>query len=491
MNGAYHATPWGKHVNEGIAEWPPSPWRFLRAIISVWKIKHPALKEGQIKPIIEKLAGEDPVYQLPDASVSHTKHYMPDDKTRSLVLDTFIVTGKKPTYIVWKDLILDDGEKKHLKKLLSGLHYFGRSESWCKAELKDGQYDIVNYKADQKQSTGDKNLEQIVINSRPLDEDLDEGEEIVRVLLPGKKVDLTDLHTGKPTASSMTVTTAILQDKRAPYTDPPGARWVRYVRPRNFFQKSLSPKTDVSMLNDITLVRYAVVGTIRPSIKDIMRIGDIARNACLSRHSRETGNRSSVFLGKDENGKPLENHRHAFYLSTYETQKRDIDHLTIIATGGFGQTELTTLLQLKKIYRYNGVGARLVFQGFGTINDFPDIPILKKSKKWVTATPLILSRHIKRKKDRIVDGPEEQVRNEIRKRYGFELEKIDIRQSRTGINGTSIKPLEFFRWRRHGNVGTGDPYVVELEFKNLVNGPITLGYGSHFGLGMFVSENGK
>ncbi len=28
--GRYHATPWGRHVNEGVAEWPPSPWRLLR-----------------------------------------------------------------------------------------------------------------------------------------------------------------------------------------------------------------------------------------------------------------------------------------------------------------------------------------------------------------------------------------------------------------------------------------------------------------------------
>ena len=29
--GRFHATPWGRHVNEGAVEWPPSPWRFLRA----------------------------------------------------------------------------------------------------------------------------------------------------------------------------------------------------------------------------------------------------------------------------------------------------------------------------------------------------------------------------------------------------------------------------------------------------------------------------
>ncbi|MFH1303100.1 MAG: type I-U CRISPR-associated protein Csb2, partial [Planctomycetota bacterium] len=37
--GKLHATPWGRHVNEGAVEWPPSPWRFLRALLAVWHHK--------------------------------------------------------------------------------------------------------------------------------------------------------------------------------------------------------------------------------------------------------------------------------------------------------------------------------------------------------------------------------------------------------------------------------------------------------------------
>ena len=41
--GRYHATPWGRHVNEGVPEWPPSPWRLLRALVAVWKRTCPDL----------------------------------------------------------------------------------------------------------------------------------------------------------------------------------------------------------------------------------------------------------------------------------------------------------------------------------------------------------------------------------------------------------------------------------------------------------------
>ena len=32
--GRYHATPWGRHVNEADVAWPPEPWRLLRAFVA-------------------------------------------------------------------------------------------------------------------------------------------------------------------------------------------------------------------------------------------------------------------------------------------------------------------------------------------------------------------------------------------------------------------------------------------------------------------------
>ena len=78
--GQYHATPWGRHVNEGAVEWPPSPWRLLRALIAVgyrklgWDPRHPPQEAAQL---VELLAAEVPVFHLPPASLGHTRHYMP------------------------------------------------------------------------------------------------------------------------------------------------------------------------------------------------------------------------------------------------------------------------------------------------------------------------------------------------------------------------------------------------------------------------------
>ena len=52
--GRYHATPWGRHVNEGQVELPPSPWRLLRALYAVWKTRLPDLDEATVGMLLTR-----------------------------------------------------------------------------------------------------------------------------------------------------------------------------------------------------------------------------------------------------------------------------------------------------------------------------------------------------------------------------------------------------------------------------------------------------
>src|SRR5262245_43173631 len=108
--GRYHATPWGRHVNEGVPEWPPSPWRLLRALAAVWKRTCPDFSENQIHHLLEDLV-HPPQFQLPLFRVAHTRHYMPWEKKgpadRTLVFDTFVAVGRHdPLFIGWPDVNL-------------------------------------------------------------------------------------------------------------------------------------------------------------------------------------------------------------------------------------------------------------------------------------------------------------------------------------------------------------------------------------------------
>jgi CRISPR-associated protein Csb2 len=165
--GRYHATPWGHHVNEGLIEWPPSPWRLLRALIATGYSK---LDWGEVplvaRRLIDKLAAVLPLYHLPAASAAHSRHFMPigdfkkpEAKYRTvfqfaattsqradlynhftedttLVFDTWANVGSGELLIHWP-CQLDAEESELLRQLVAMLSYLGRSESWVEAQLTD------------------------------------------------------------------------------------------------------------------------------------------------------------------------------------------------------------------------------------------------------------------------------------------------------------------------------------------------------------------
>ena len=56
LTGRFHATPWGHHVNEGVAEWPPSPWRLLRALMATfYRVSPPDVTTEHLQGILNAI----------------------------------------------------------------------------------------------------------------------------------------------------------------------------------------------------------------------------------------------------------------------------------------------------------------------------------------------------------------------------------------------------------------------------------------------------
>src|SRR5207247_1883690 len=142
--GRYHATPWGRHVNEGAVEWPPSPWRIVRALIATWYWKagkEEEIPERAIRDLANALS-QPPVFRLPRATTAHTRHYMPynegkNEKTTK-VFDTFVHLEEGAAILVAWGADLATDERAALQLLASRLGYFGRAESLVVARLLDG-----------------------------------------------------------------------------------------------------------------------------------------------------------------------------------------------------------------------------------------------------------------------------------------------------------------------------------------------------------------
>ena len=52
--GRYHANPWDRAVNEGETEWPPSPWRLLRALVATWHTRWPDLPASVLDGLLDR-----------------------------------------------------------------------------------------------------------------------------------------------------------------------------------------------------------------------------------------------------------------------------------------------------------------------------------------------------------------------------------------------------------------------------------------------------
>ncbi|MBX6324038.1 MAG: type I-U CRISPR-associated protein Cas5/Cas6, partial [Rhodospirillaceae bacterium] len=142
--GRYHATPWGRHVNEAAVAWPPEPVRILRALIACHhrKADKARFSDDALAELIDALAGELPIYKLPQAVHAHTRHYMPlgrkkggQDET-TLVFDAFARFDPGDHLIVgWPEATLRPEQRTHLDHLAACLGYLGRAESWVEAEV--------------------------------------------------------------------------------------------------------------------------------------------------------------------------------------------------------------------------------------------------------------------------------------------------------------------------------------------------------------------
>lgn len=519
LAGRYHATPWGKHVNEGAIEWPPSPWRLLRSLVAVWRRTLHELPEERVAPILRSLA-EPPDFFLPPASTGHTRHFMPwfkkGPEDRTLVFDTFVAIPRDASlWVQWPTATLNDEQRSIMASLLRNLNTLGRSESWCEADLVDA---VGNTKGRM---------------CRRLQGDVPAEHEIVRLLCPDPASAFADNYVVTATketrgrgknrqtiskrssiydpAWNLCMETLQLHDER--WSDPPGSRWVSYVRPRDCFRIESRARLRLTVDRPrIQVVRYALDSTVLPLITETLLVAETARRILMGIHGRLTEEngirgRSDMLSGKDAQGQPLTDHRHAYYLPTDEDGDGRLDHLTVYSAEGFGRDEQRTLDRLHELRigweEETHHPLRLLLLGMGAGDELVRGPS-QVSRVWESATPYLATRYAKTRGRNRVDLKSPEVRAD------FLINDLlaQLHTVRPDIEGeVSIEPLwdshhvfkitgqwrpiQFERFRRKAGDDGGRRLAgaFRLIFRTPVRGPIALGWSSHFGLGQFRPAN--
>ena len=354
--GKYHATEWGRNVNEGIVDWPPSPWRLLRAIISSWKTHHQDIPEDVMWVILQTMITNTVSFKLPLARVAHTRHYVPvasiSQKTKTIktekILDTFIIVGNEPIFAIWKDATLDKVQREILSDILNDIRYIGRSESLCR---------VVFFEGD------------VIPNCTPMN-GVDGGDdvEIADVLVPKESISLEKLC----------VRTGVLKSKKRIY--PTETEIIPYVRPFGCLSAIPNPSDHASAFS-VAVVRYAITGKPRPLVTDTIVIGDSFKRAAMSIYGKlYDGAMSPVLSGRqsDDGNILLDNHSHAFFLPTDEDNDNRLDHMTVAVSSKhtFDQKVTNALMKIKRVQHGHNV-LQITHLARGRQENFTLAPILQ------------------------------------------------------------------------------------------------------------------
>jgi CRISPR-associated protein Csb2 len=513
--GRYHATPWGRHVNEGAVAWPPEPYRILRALIATWHRKADQTRWGEpiLHRLIEALAAADPVYRLPNAVHAHARHYMPQGRLEggrertALVFDAFYrVDPDEELVVAWPALALEPEAFALAEHLASLMGYLGRAESTVVARATDVVDGLLPVQTGISPVPGWRNADVLVPLSAA------EYAEARPALLaqnhakPGSKGHAAFEATIPPKLTDgLQVETSQLQ--LAGWSRPPAGRFVRYARPevgpRPMMRKPPpAPSDDPARFQ---VARFVVAGRPLPPITDTLKIGEVFRRAMMA---RVEGPIPAVLSGRTETGEPLRDpkHAHAFFLSEDQDNDGFIDHLVLYASGGLPRAVRRAAEALRALWiedrrtresdEEHEVGRRewrVALEGFGEPEQFGDSALLRHSRAWVSVTPYLRPRHLKGR-----DSFEEtrlMIRSECGYR-GWPLPEIRCdgdgpaagRSVRIGRSLRSVLAFHRFRSRRGLVQPDRTGVALRLEFPNALPGPLALGFGCHFGLGLFRGE---
>lgn len=530
----YHATPWGHHMNEGLIEWPPSPWRVLRALLSVgytsslwpasmhepWRSSPPQAA----RELILALANVEPRYALPAAAGTHSRHYMPmgefkkGQERTTLVFDTWAQIESGELAITW-DVGLNDGQASLFHDLASRLGYLGRSESWVQARLATPQEEAA-----------------IVHNCLPCDAAAAPGPgwEQVALLAPEPAVayekwreaavqrQLAALPPASSRAKASAKVEVALEAARSPFpadtlaclqvdttwlhqhgwSQPPGSRKLLYWRRADALRTAAEPalaaphaapaRCVLLSLSSASLNDHAL-----PTLARSLPQAELLHRQALGVFGKlGHGRHSPALSGCDTQGRPLRGaHDHTHVLPLDLDSDGHIDHFLLWAPTGLPGPEQQALRRLRSTYSKGGVGAlRLAWVGAGELADFallpaPQGPALLRTtgsgRHWLSATPFVPPRHPKTRGANTLEG---QVRAELAAR-GFPVpESVTCFDPQHHEHARRLR--HHVRVRRFGpappvNMG----YALRLSFESELSGPLCLGYGSHFGLGRFECED--
>jgi CRISPR-associated protein Csb2 len=489
--GRFHATPWKVFpYDDPHGEWPPSPWRLVRAVLARSFQLDREFADSQTThdktrdALVRAFAASEIAWVLPPSTWRGPglRQYHPAEFKRvpagasepgmmayntTKALDNFWVTAgpsAEPVIWVFESSRWNDELLVHLDACLARITYFGRAES----------------------ITAIRRIPATHVNEAALRKALPRRTaKAVPVL--GLRHDATLCQLGATTDDAEVAGT----------NTPPGARWLYFERPpRPRIHTVPQRKLD---LPPVSLIQFAIGCNVAPRYRDAVRITERFRSRVLANFTRlltgdpkakwteashEVLERASALSGKNTDGTHATGHRHASFFLCGEPDAPS--RLCVWRAAPFDALEQRAILDAANRplpLSYNDDPWTITLVPLD--KSVPPPPALddRACRTWQTLTPFVPPRHVFDRKGKAKTGCSigEQLTAELTTR-GYDVRHVAISSEDAGW-------VKVHRMRCRDGSATNDDkrgYQIKLTFTAPQRGPIALGKSCHFGLGLFA-----
>ncbi len=491
--GRYHANPWRAFAfDDPYGEWPPSPWRLLRAILArsfqLSRERENANDDAMRRELVQAFCESRISFQLPAQSGRGPglQQYQPSEfkkipaaaakpgeKTYNTTKnkDNFWLVSSEADSLVW----ILEGDLwtpellSHLDECLARMTYFGRAESITQIERSKGEADGIQANCELKDKRTSTS---------------------VPVLCP------------KPDATLEQVACQTHEDAVANSTTPPGAIWKYAERPAR--AKPAPQASARKALPPVQIVQFAIGGRVFPPLRYWLRITEKFRGIALRQLAQQvSGDRDarfaelpseirakfSLFTGKGSDDTALPGHPHAAFFLIPDSQGKP-SRLICWRKVPFSHEEQTALLAAAEARIGWGFGSddwKLRFVPLAAETPLPPGKnVLGESSDWVSLTPFVPPLYAFRRSGKPKKGFEIETQiYTILAEQGLPKASVTILSS----DNSSATWVKIHQLRRPFGRQTNDirrGYIIRLQFETPILGPLFLGHSSHLGLGLFV-----
>ena len=451
---------------------------------------------------------------------------MPTRDKTAKVFDAFLRLNDPDAKLqILFDVQFSEDERSVLAELVAGLTYLGRAESWAEASLLNelsvqeslgcgtscqphtfgGGRAVRLLTAMPADDFNEWRTEQVATAANTL-EAAEREKAAARGRTPTAKAvanarEKAQANYPKDVLAALHMETATWQSQGWP--QPPGTQWIDYCVPDELLgQEPLSTSPTAPQREKINAVLLAIDGEgkrgiVRPLMKRALPLMDVLHGESVRKATRQLSfDNLPELTGKDDDGIVQRGHQHAHWLPLSLFGQGRIDHVLVWCSIPFSVRAIAALSSIRWAYAKGIDRLSVNLAGMGCIEEIErqlnnqpacskqGLAPLQTGTVWKSVTPLVLRKYVHKRGKK---SPEGQIREELLERGFSDPVSIELWSS-TQMVDADLKGFILKRKDGKQPPPVEASWAATITFSAPQGGPVCLGYGSHFGLGLFGCE---